>query len=120
MRPYSYKEWHPYQSYHEKRYLDVCLWTGFLARRFIRSNLTLFEIPNKLLVLHAFIIKKPDMNEIQKKFFCFLFSFPVVLQHCSNVFVSNIPYFFSIAQYLENVCIPRSLLLVKNSDTRQT
>ena len=40
---------------HEKRHLDVCGWVGFLARRFIRGNLSLFEIPNKSFVLCAFI-----------------------------------------------------------------
>ena len=42
------------------------------------------------------------MNKIQKKFFCFVFSFPLVSQYCSYVFVFNIPY-FSTAQYLENI-----------------
>ena len=59
---------------------------------------------------------KTDMNKIQKKFFCFVLSFPLVAQYCSYVFVFNIPY-FPIAEYLENVRIQRSPLLVKNSDT---
>ena len=62
---------------------------------------------------------KVDMNQIQKKFFCFVFSLPLVLQFCSYLFVFNIPY-FSTAQYLENVCIQRSPSLVKNSDTYYT
>ena len=52
------------------------------------------------------------MNKIQKKFFCFVFSFPLVSEYVVDVFVSNIPY-FSIAQYLEKICIKRSPLLVK-------
>ena len=54
------------------------------------------------------------MNKIQKKFFCFIFSFILVSQYCNNVFAFNIPY-FSIAQYLENVCMQRSPLLVKTA-----
>ena len=56
------------------------------------------------------------MNKIQNNFFCFVYSFPVVSQYCCYVNVFNIPY-FSLAQYLENVCIQRSPSLVKNSDT---
>ena len=56
------------------------------------------------------------MNKKQKKVFCFVFYFPLVSQYCSYVFVFNISY-FSIAQYLENVCQQRSPSLVKNSDT---
>ena len=55
------------------------------------------------------------MNKIQKKIFCFVFSFPLVLEYCSYVFIVNIPYLL-IVQYLENVCIQRSLSLVKNSN----
>ena len=44
---------------------------------------------------------KTDMSKIQKKFFCFVFSFPPALQYCSYVFAFDIPYFL-IAQYLGN------------------
>ena len=59
---------------------------------------------------------KTDMNKIQQKFFCFVFSFSLVSQYCSYVFVVNIPD-FSIVPYLEHACIQCSLSLVKNSDT---
>ena len=54
---------------------------------------------------------KTDTNKIQKKFFCFVF---LSLLFC-NIVVLKIPY-FSIAQYLENVCIQRSPSLIKNID----
>ena len=66
------------RSCHEKRHLSFCGWVSFLARRFIHGNLTIFEIPKNYLF---FIIS--GMTEIQKKFFCFLFSFPLVSQYCS-------------------------------------
>ena len=62
---------------------------------------------------------KADMNKIQKKFFCFVFSLPLFSQYCSYVLVFNIPY-LSTAQYLEKVCIQGSPSLVKNSDTYYT
>ena len=59
---------------------------------------------------------KADMSKIQKIFVCFIFSFPLVLQYCSYVFVFNIPYFL-IAQQLENVRIQCPLSLAKSRDT---
>ena len=108
-----HKGWHPYQSCHEKGHLNVCGWVGFLARRFIRDNLTL-EIPNKSFVLYTFISKnrhKQDSKEIFP-FYIFFLSCCKILQ----LFVLfNIPH-FSIAQYLRNVCMQCSPSPVKNSD----
>ena len=78
-----HKGWHPYQSCHEKGHLNVCGWVGFLARRFIRDNLTL-EIPNKAFVLYTFISKnrhKQDSKEIFLFYIFFLSSFKI-LQLC--------------------------------------
>ena len=108
-QPYSY------QSCHKKCHWDVYEWVGFLARRFTRGSLTFFEIPNKSFVFYALSVKT-DINKIENKFFCFVFSFSLVSQYCSYVFVFNIPS-FSIAQCLENICIQRTLPLVKSSDT---
>ena len=69
------KGWHPYQNCHEKRYLDVCGWVGFLPRRFIRGNLTLFEIQNKSFVLYAFIGKNRPQQD-SKEIFLFCIFFP--------------------------------------------
>ena len=78
------KGWHPYQSYHKKRHLDVRGWAGFLVRRFIRGNLTLFEIPNKSFVLYAFISKN-RLEQDSKEIFLFYIFFPscfAILQLC--------------------------------------
>ena len=66
--------WHPYQSCHEKRHLNVCRWVGFLARHFTRGNFTLFEIPNKSFVLYAFISKNRHEQDLKETFlFCIFF-----------------------------------------------
>ena len=62
-----------------------------------------------------FLSVKTDMNKIEKKI-CFLFSFALVSHYRSYVFVFSIPY-FSIVQYLENVCIQRSQSPVEISVT---
>ena len=79
----------------------------FLAQRFIRDSLTLFEIPFFML-----LAVKTDMSKILKKFSCFVFFFGLVSQYCSYVFIFNIPY-LSITQYLKNLYILCSLSLVK-------
>ena len=68
IKPYI-NGWYPYQSCYEKRHFSVCGWVSFLARRFIRGNLTLFEILNRSFVLYTFISKK------QHFLFCTFFSF---------------------------------------------
>ena len=108
-QPYSY------QSCHEKRHRDVYEWVGFLARHCPLGSLTFFEIPNKSFLFYALSVKT-DINKIEIKFFFFVFYFSLVSQCCSYVFVFNISS-FSIAQRLENICIQRTLPLVKSSDT---
>ena len=105
--------WHTNQSCYEKFHLDVCGWVGLLAQCFIRGNLTFFEIPNESFVLYAFISKNRHVQDSKEIFLVCIF-FPLVSQYCSYVFVFDISY-FSIAQYLENVCIQRSPLLVKSN-----
>ena len=75
----------------------------------------IFSLTFQPFVLYAFI-RKNRHEQASKEIFLFVFSFSLVLQYCSYVFVFKIPY-FSIAQYLENVCIQRSPSLVKDSDT---
>ena len=112
------KEWHSYQNCHEKRYLDVCGWVGrwvfYLDASSVATWHFLKSKTNRLFFMLSLV--KIDLSKIQKTIFCFVFSFPLVSQYWSYVFVFNIPY-FSIAQYLENVCIQRSQSLVKNSYT---
>ena len=60
------------------------LWVGFLAPRFIRGNLILFEIPNKSFVLYTFISKNRHEQD-SKEIFLFSIFFPscfAVLQSC--------------------------------------
>ena len=79
------KGWQPYQSCHEKRQLGACGWVGFLARRFSRGNLTLFEISNKFFVLYAFISKnrhEQDSKEVSPFYIFFPYCF-TILQLCA-------------------------------------
>ena len=77
-----------------------CIFLCLKFQVFILGNLILFE------------------NKIQKKFFCFVFPFPLVLQYFSYVFVLNIPYFL-IAQYLENVCIQMKMFVISVTGKKQ-
>ena len=82
--PHLLLGWHPYQGCHEKHHLDVFGCVGFLARRFIRGILTLFEIPNKSFVLYAFVSKNRHEQD-SKEIFLFCIFFPscfVILQLC--------------------------------------
>ena len=107
IKPYI-KGWYPYQSCYEKRHFNVCGWVSFLARCFIRGNLTLFEILSKSFVLYTFISKKRHF------LFCILFSSCFAILQLWVCFQYSI---FLDCEQLENVCIQCSPSLVKNSDT---
>ena len=72
------------KSCHEKWHLGVCGWVRFRARRFIRSNLTLFEIPNKSYVFYAFISKNRQEQESKEIFvlFCLTLLFRKIAVLC--------------------------------------